>query len=145
MTLFDPRCMPGGIRMSETCPNHGGKLDGYGQCPTVTVLNDVSEERQRQFRRYGTNDDIRDGTGLETRWLGPYTGASASLIEADLRADYEDWEETTGNPTWVHLVREEVAEAFCEDDPGRLRDELIQVAALCVSWVEKLDARGGER
>ena len=41
----------------------------------------------------------------------------------------------------MHLVREEVAEAFAESDPARLREELIQVAALAVSWVEKIDAR----
>jgi hypothetical protein len=35
-------------------------------------------------------------------------------------------------------VREEVAEAFQEADGPALVDELIQVAALCVSWVERL-------
>lgn len=142
MTVFDPKCAPRRHEVeASTCRWHGGTLDGYGQCPTVGVLNDVSEERTRQFRRYGTNDDLKDGTGPETRWLGPYTGVSASMIEADLRAEYEDFEGETGTVTWLHLVREEIAEAFCEDDPSRLRDELIQVAALAVSWVEKIDAR----
>lgn len=137
MTLFDPRCA---ALAGEPCPDHGG-MPVRGYCPTTTVLNDVRNERREQYRRYGTNDNLQDGTGPNTRWLGPYTGAPANLIEADLRADYEDYEEETGNPTWVHLVREEMAEAFCEDDPARLRDELIQIAALCVAWVEKLDAR----
>jgi hypothetical protein len=39
------------------------------------------------------------------------------------------------------LVREEVAEVFQETDPVKLREELVQVAALAVSWIEKIDAR----
>ena len=34
---------------------------------------------------------------------------------------------------------EEVAEAFEEHDPARLRSELVQVAAVAVAWVEKID------
>lgn len=109
---------------------------------TDRVLADVADERVRQRDRYGSNADLEDGTGPATRWLGPFTGASALTIEEALRTDYEDFEDETGKPTWVHLVREEVAEAFAETDPVRLRAELVQVAALAVSWVEKLDARG---
>jgi hypothetical protein len=107
---------------------------------TQEVLRSVLEERRRQFDKYGTNADTEDGTGPETRWLGPFTGFSAAGIEAVLRADYLDFEEEQP-VTWVHLVREEVAEAFAESDPERLEAELIQVAALCVSWVEKIRAR----
>ena len=45
----------------------------------------------------------------------------------------------------MHLLREEIAEVFVESDADRLREELIQVAALAVSWVEKIDARGAEK
>lgn len=120
------------------CPTHGGWVHPSGRCATYAVLNDVAEERARQFAKYGTNEATPHGTGPEVRWLGPYTGDSASAVEATLRNDYEDYEEDQP-VTWVHLLREEVAEAFAEDDPVRLRAELLQVAALAVSWVEKLD------
>ena len=106
---------------------------------TEHVLSLVADERLRQEARYGpANELLRDGSGPETRWLGPYTGDSASAIQRRLRADYEDWEDEVGAPTWVHLIREEIAEAFEEDDPALLAEELVQVAALCVSWVERL-------
>jgi hypothetical protein len=106
---------------------------------TRAALDLVLEERQAQEARYGSaNVLLENGTGPETRWLGPYTGQSAAQIQQILRGDYEDYEEEVGLPTWAHLVREEVAEAFQEDDPDRLREELIQVAALCVSWAERL-------
>lgn len=122
------------------CENHGGPLV-EGRCASYTVMQEVIAERARQFARYGTNDDLPDGTGPETRWLGPYSGDSAEVVEQRLRDDYEDFEEAVGKPTWLHLIREEVAESFKESDPARLREELIQVAALCVSWVETLDTR----
>lgn len=107
---------------------------------TRTILGLVFNERQSQEVRYGkANQQIESGTGPDTRWLGPYTGASAKQIQEDLRRDYEDYEDETGTVTWAHLVREEIAEAFQESDPERLAEELIQVAALCVSWVERLD------
>ena len=106
------------------------------------VLQSVLEERIEQEIRYGhVNDDLIDGTGPDVRWL-PYVGRmEAFQIQEDLRVDYERWQAVNGLPTWMHLVREEIAEAFQETDPERLQGELIQVAALCVSWVERIRAR----
>lgn len=108
------------------------------QINTIAVLEDVFKERTRQVAQYGHNETLESGTGPESRWLGPYTNDGAKEIEVTLRRDYEEFEEETGNPTWVHLVREELAEAFVETDPKLLAEELTQVAALCVSWIEKL-------
>lgn len=106
---------------------------------TRAILDLVLEHRQVQEARYGdVNLHIVDGTGPEARWLLPFTGMSAEQIQKELRRDYEDFEAETGTVTWAHLVREEIAEAFQEEDPERLAEELIQVAALCVSWVERL-------
>lgn len=111
------------------------------QVRTIQVLEEVFEERSRQVDRYGHNDDLADGSGPETRWLLPYTSDSAQAVESALRADYEGFEDETGKPTWVHLLREELAEVFAEDDSDRLQEELVQVAALAVSWVESLRGR----
>lgn len=111
------------------------------QIETISVLDEVFEERKRQVARYGFNTDLEDGVGAyETPWL-PLTDRPAAEVEAEFRRDYEDFESSTGFPTWAHLVREEVAEAFTEDDPEKLQAELLQVAALCVSWVEVIRAR----
>lgn len=108
---------------------------------TRVVLDLVLAERRAQEARYGEENEVLvDGTGPETRWLLPYTNEPAWAIQADLRGDYEDFEEEAGKPTWLHLVREEVAEAFLETDSDCLAAELIQIAALCVSWVERLPA-----
>lgn len=125
---------------------------GHRECqpPTVeawrpemhTVLQMVASERVAQVARYGHNDDLVDGTGPDSHWIPLLTEGHRALdIEVLLRHDYESYEQRTGKPSWMHLVREEVAEAFTENDPTRLEAELIQVAALCVSWVETLRRR----
>lgn len=106
------------------------------------VLGEVFEERVLQEKRYGdVNDMLEDGTGEWVEWLKPYSHNHAQEIEGFFRDDYEAYQMQHGKPTWMHLVREEVAEAFQESDPERLAEELIQVAALCVSWVERIRAR----
>lgn len=129
-------CQYGGV-LTGMCVSHGN----LWPCATERVLGDVSGERASQYRQYGTNESLKDGTGEFTHWLRPLSEENAWGIQEDLRNDYEAHEREYGAPTWMHLVREEVAEAFQEDDPVHLRAELIQVAALCVSWVEKLDQR----
>lgn len=114
------------------------------QIRTIAVLENVFEERLRQVEKYGHNETLEDGTG--ECWL-PFKGVlalTADEIEKGFRADYEQTEAIYGKPTWMDLVREEVAEAFAETDPDRLEAELTQVAALCVSWVEKIRARRDE-
>lgn len=115
------------------------------QITTINVLDEVFAERIRQVAQYGHNDELEDGTGPDVRWLD---GTDVNLdlrtateIETGFRREYEKHEARQGRPTWMHLVREEIAESFAESDPERLEEELLQVAALCVSWVESLRKR----
>lgn len=94
---------------------------------TVGVLCEVLAERRRQDEKWGEQNHP-DGTG----------GDSAQVMaeSAKLSCDYAA---KRGEVTYRHILKEEVAEALAETDKARLRDELIQVAAVCVQWVEKLD------
>jgi hypothetical protein len=102
----------------------------------LDVLTEVMAERRRQVAQYGHNDDLETGMGPDVCWLLPYTTDSATEMEARLRDDYLDYEEDTGAPTWLHLLREEFAEAAMEPDPVLREAEWLQVAALCVSYVQ---------
>lgn len=122
------------------------------QVRTINVLEKVFNHRIEQVERYGHNDDKPDGTGPGVRWIpglrtGPQPGIglptpenTAKEIEAIFRSAYEK-NGGDGGVTWMELIREEVAESFAESDPDRLEEELIQVAALCVSWVETIQKR----
>jgi hypothetical protein len=113
------------------------------QILTIAVLEDIFDHRVEQEARYGhLNDLLEDGTGPEAVWFPIYDAAlPAKEIQEALREDYEIFEDEHQLPTWMHLVREEIAEAFQESDQDRLEEELIQVAALCTSWVERIRKR----
>jgi hypothetical protein len=46
-----------------------------------------------------------------------------------------------GHTAWDGVLLEEVYEALAEDDPAKLRTELLQVAAVAVAWIEAIDRR----
>jgi hypothetical protein len=98
----------------------------YG--PLEAVLADVTAERVAQDARWGPQDPP-DGTG-------PAYAAEADALREACGAAFRD-----GAGSWRHILAEEVAEAFAEDDPDRLRAELVQVAAVAVKWIQALDGR----
>lgn len=111
------------------------------------VLALVRQERSRQVHMYGLNEDVPMGFGgsvSDHPWLTPYTADPSGLVEAAFRADYEAYERRHGNPTWMHLIREEVAELFTTERVDDTVTEAVQVAALCVSLVEHLLIYGEE-
>jgi hypothetical protein len=92
------------------------------------VLADVTAERTAQDARWGIQD-ISDGTG-------PERVEAADQAKKDVAEAARE-----GRLTWRHILLEEVLETFAEDDPGALRAELIQVAAVAVKWAQALDRR----
>ena len=89
----------------------------------------IDAERQAQIAKFG-DQKHPDGTGREP---GKAIAAGAR-IACQLAA-------AEGTLTWRHILREEVAEAFEETDPAKLRAELLQVAAVCAAWVYDIDRR----
>lgn len=111
------------------------------------VLMMVRNERERQVGLYGLNGDNELGFGgsvSDHPWLMPYTADPSGLVEHRFRSDYENYEREHGKPTWMHLIREEVAELFTTERVDDTVIEAVQVAALCVSLVEHLLIHGEE-
>ena len=105
------------------------------------VLRLVRDERTRQLQQYGTNDDLETwfgGTVPSYPWLSPFTQDGADEVEHMFRQDYELYVHVQGKPSWMHLIREEVAEMFEASSREDVIAETVQVAALCVSLVELL-------
>lgn len=98
---------------------------------TQGVLDEVRLERTKQDLRWGRQRHP-DGTddSLETREEREEAKATCAL-EAKF----------SGGPTWKAILDEEMKEAFAETDAKRLRDELVQVAAVAVAWIEDIDTR----
>lgn len=87
---------------------------------------EVDLERQRQFRKFG---DQRHplGTG------GAHTHAMSEMARNSCQAAADE-----GRLTWRHIISEEYREAMAETDAVKLREELIQLAAVCQAIIYDL-------
>jgi hypothetical protein len=95
---------------------------------TITSVTDVADERVRQVEKWGVQTRP-NGTSLG------YAGAAAAA-KFNTHAKAAD-----GTLTWVDILMEEVFEALAETDPTRLREEMVQVAAVAVAIIEDIDRK----
>lgn len=97
--------------------------------PDFSITDEIQDELDRQDARWGEQNHP-DGTGLSED--------SQIAERAKALNDYFVERDTL---TWRDILWEEVAEAFAEKDEDRLREELIQVAAVASNWVKAIDRR----
>ncbi len=95
---------------------------------TADLLYDVADERIAQVAKWGVQARP-DGTSESN---APY--AEAAKAATDKAAE-------NGTLTWADILSEEVLEAFSETNQDALREELVQVAAVAISWAEDIDRR----
>lgn len=112
------------------------------------ALAAVARERTEQTAKWGEQHHL-DGTGETVNVLeriGDFTADALAFVPANqLAAAARAACQSNGSPqspdTWTAILLEEVFEALAEDDPVRLRQEVVQVAAVAVQWVEEIDRR----
>jgi hypothetical protein len=110
-----------------------------GQAAREAAVEAVLTERARQDAKWGQQNHP-DGTGEHWEALtGRHAGAAAEMAEDAQRRTDEAAER--GECTWSLILAEEFAEAVAEQDPAKLRTELVQVAAVALQWVEAIDRR----
>ncbi|MFJ6386430.1 hypothetical protein ACIQJT_02355 [Streptomyces sp. NPDC091972] len=103
---------------------------------THRVLREVLAERARQDERWGEQNHP-DGTGPTIELLPGWPArelADAARATCQLHADQ-------GILTYRDVFGEEVCEALAENDPAKLRAELVQAVAVGVLWIEAIDRR----
>lgn len=114
----------------------------------LPALTELAEAARAAEAKHGDQDHLPDGTGPLTDPLGYWEPAStfigmdrsADVIADKLRARC-DKRARAGTVAWADILFEEIAEAFAEDDPARLRAELLDAGAVIVRWIIALDAR----
>lgn len=99
------------------------------------VFADIVAERERQETKWGEQNHPSTGGTFPASWREQY-GVDAEKWKSinDERVHYKQL-------GWDGILLEEVLEALAEEDPERIREELVQVAAVCVNWLECLDRR----
>lgn len=104
---------------------------------TRDVLSEVFVERARQVEMWGEQHHF-DASAVGSRHGGSLIGSSKVAKQRCY------WANKTGTLSWEDILLEEVAEAVDEahgDDQDALREELKQVAAVAVAWIEDIDWR----
>lgn len=109
------------------------------------VLEEVSQERVRQDEKWGEQNHP-NGTGDDVPMLHgepipkPHEQVAPTMGSLAYTARrVTDKYAKNGALTYADILLEEVGEALAEHHPAALRAELIQVAAVAVAWVEKID------
>lgn len=109
---------------------------------TINVLSEVQLERERQDAKWGEQTHPCLDLTLLTRKGGctPERMCENYEIPTEPRAKFmceNAFKKSQG--TYAHIALEEFSEAVSEFDPLKRRQEIIQLAAVCVAWVESLD------
>lgn len=94
---------------------------------TMAVMQEVVNERIAQDAKWGQQDHPNG------------TGGFAANYESEVARKRTDTAARNGTLTWKLILDEEVREAFAEISLERLREELLQVAAVATAWAEAID------
>jgi hypothetical protein len=112
------------------------KIDGIDAASLGAAVLDVVKERQRQEKKF-PGQTHPSGTGPDVHWTANETLPAVVLCE-QFRGRCER-RHRAGLGTWSDILLEEVAEVMEQDDPVKLRAELIQVAAVAFRWIQHID------
>jgi hypothetical protein len=107
------------------------------------VLAEVHAERLRQDAKWGEQnhpdvfDDNRRDRAHYAAMASYWKQKNANRVEVgNILGTPSD-----RNAAWDGILLEEVFEALAEEEPGALRAELVQVAAVAVAHIEAIDRR----
>lgn len=90
---------------------------------------EVDTERQKQLAKWG-DQHHPDGTAI----TGDDERAASARHVCQAMA-------SLGQVSWRDILWEEIAEAFAEAEPVKLRAELVQCAAVIQAWISDIDSR----
>ncbi len=110
---------------------------------TVDVLTYVLEERKRQDAQWGEQNHpdllprcaADDPTYVAELYKIPTAAEAKDACDIDARME---------RTNWTAIAVEELAEVVEQaalGDRAKTREELVQLAAVCVAWIEAIDRR----
>lgn len=104
------------------------------------AIEEVCIERGRQLDKWGVQSHPSvPAEYAETPQARQTFQAIAAELERAAKADC-DFAFRRGKGTWYHIAWEELAEVGAAP-PEKQREELVQLTAVCLAWLEDLDAK----
>lgn len=99
------------------------------------ILAAVLAERERQEVLWGEQNHPDTGGSLPTLWR------EQSALNAEKWKSVNDERVKYGQLGWDGILMEEIYESLAEEDPDKLRTELVQSMAVILNWLECIDRR----
>ena len=114
----------------------------------MTIIDEIKLERQKQDEKWGVQNHPcldqtllnRDGGCTPQRMCENYEIPSETRAKVMCDDSFKK-----GDGTYAHIALEEFAEVISEFDITKRRQELIQLTAVCVAWIESIDRQTGRR
>lgn len=107
----------------------------------VSICVEIMHERTRQDSKFGADrnhpsiSQVLDVThATEARKCAEYGIPSPALAR-------HECDQAGTNLTWAHIAVEEMSEAVGAATEAERREELVQLAAVIVAWIESIDRR----
>ncbi|MDT0305084.1 hypothetical protein [Streptomonospora wellingtoniae] len=105
------------------------------------ITREIDDERQRQLTKWGDqHHPVHSGDATTRR--------RSRALFATYASNYREFNDGNFDPRdpdprkdWAGIVLEEVYEALAEEDPAKVRAELVQAAAVICACVADLDSR----
>lgn len=98
----------------------------------MTIYDEIIAERARQDAKWGEQNWPSVGGPNNFEQLAEFAKASCNNAMHD------------GTCTFFHIANEELLEAAAARDDVERRRELVQLAAVCVQWIEAIDRRAAK-
>jgi len=133
-----PQALVGWRRVTPTA--HGAPLPQLQA--KANLLRDIVLERGNQINKWGDRshpsapwyrDGIDENSASVERQIA---GSMHRAAKMDCARAYH-----AGMLTWWHIAWEELSEALDADSERERRAELVQLAAVCVAWIEDIDKK----
>ena len=109
------------------------------------LSREMVEERLRQIEKFGAQHDVPclDRTLTEREGgCSPKRMAQHFEIPSEVRAKFLcDNAFKQGRGTYAHIAVEELAEVIGAPTDEKRREELVQLATVCMGWIEAIDER----
>lgn len=106
-----------------------------GTFARLAIAEEVKDELDRQLTKWGEQNHPSVINGLSPESLAYTYGIPVETL-AKAHCD------NAATITWAHIAVEELCEAVAASSDSERRIELIQLAAVIVSWIECLDRNG---
>lgn len=103
-----------------------------------TIYSEILSERDRQIKKWGEQNH----PSVSTFTKDPHRLCEDYEIPGEERAKFLcRTHADRGDATWTHIAIEELSEAVCANSEKDRRQELIQLAAVCIAWIDCIDRK----